>query len=137
MNNAGENVYIEQAIRSDPVLCEMGLQLNIQPRILHNKMERLNKRFLCYSAEHVHHVTELNYLPHYERNYSVRPSKTRFRRMLFCIHKDKMRELCIMLFSEKMHLMQKTYTRLKKQEFVIFQVWDIIGRATKEEQGYT
>ena len=24
MDNAGENVYIEQAIRSDPVLCEMG-----------------------------------------------------------------------------------------------------------------
>ena len=24
MDNAGENIYIEQAIRSDPVLCEMG-----------------------------------------------------------------------------------------------------------------
>ena len=24
MDNAGENVYIEQAIRLDPVLCEMG-----------------------------------------------------------------------------------------------------------------
>ena len=24
MDNAGENIYIKQAIRSDPVLCEMG-----------------------------------------------------------------------------------------------------------------
>ena len=24
MDNAGKNIYIEQAIRSDPVLCEMG-----------------------------------------------------------------------------------------------------------------
>ena len=65
MDNAGENVYIEQAVRSDLVLCKMGIVFEyIKPLILHNKMGKLNKRFLRYSAQHVHHVTELNYLPH-------------------------------------------------------------------------
>ena len=40
MDNAGENVYIEQAIRSDPVLCEMGTVVEYTARILHNKMDR-------------------------------------------------------------------------------------------------
>ena len=31
MDNAGENIYIEQAIRSDPVLCEMGIYSTIYP----------------------------------------------------------------------------------------------------------
>ena len=94
-------------------------------------MEKLNERFLRCSAEHVHHVTELNCLPGYERNYSVRPSETQFRRTQFCVHEAKKRDLCIMFFSKKMHLMLKICICLVKLEFVIFQVWDTIGQAIK------
>ena len=105
MDNAGENIYIKQAIRSDPVLCEMGTVVEYTAHILCNKMEKWNKRFLRYSPEHVHHATEPSYLPDYKRNYSVRPFETWFKRMLFCIHEDKMQDLHIMFLSKNMHLM--------------------------------
>ena len=44
---------------------------------------------------------ELNYLQRYERNYFVKPSKTRFRKTRFCIQEVEKRDLLIMHFSKK------------------------------------
>ena len=115
MDNAGENIYIEQAIRSDPVLCEMGTVIEYTAPYTpqqNGKVEReSNERFPHYLVEHVLHVMELNYLPHNEKKYFGRHSETHLRKKRFCIHKAEKWDLRIMPFSEKMHLMLKTSIR--------------------------
>ena len=56
MDNAGENIYIENAIRSDPVLCEMGTIVKYTAP--YTPVERA---FPTLFGEHVQHVMELCY----------------------------------------------------------------------------
>ena len=105
MDNAGENIYIKQAIRSDPVLCEMGTVVEYIAPYIPQRNGKVEQAFstLFSSARASCNGAKLPTTS--RRNYSMRPSKTRFRRMLFCIHEVETWDLCIMFFSEKMHLM--------------------------------
>ena len=46
MDNAGENIYIEQAIRSDPVLCEMGTVIEYTAPYTPQQNRKVERAFL-------------------------------------------------------------------------------------------
>ena len=105
MDNAGENIYIEQAIRSDPVLCEMGTVVEYTAPYTPQQNGKVERAFpTLFSRAHAS-CNRAKLPTTLQRNYSVRLSETRFRRTLFCIHEVEMRDLRIMLFSKRMHLM--------------------------------
>ena len=47
MDNAGENIYIKQAIRSDPVLCEMGTVIKYTSPYTPRQNAQLNGQSTC------------------------------------------------------------------------------------------
>ena len=80
-----EKIYIEQAIRLDPVLCEMGTVVEYTAPYTPQQNGKVEQAFPTL--------------------FSRAPFETRFRRTLFCIHEVETWDLRIMLFSKRMHLM--------------------------------
>ena len=77
MDNVGENLYIEQAMRSDPVLCEMGTVVEYTAPYTPQQNGKVEQAFPTLFSRACALCNRAKLPTTLQRNYFVRPSKMR------------------------------------------------------------
>ena len=95
-------IYVEKAIRSDPILCEMGTIVEYTAPYTPQQNGKVEHAFTTLFSR-ARAACNGAKLP-IELRKKLFCEALQYKKMLFCIHEHKIQDPCTMLFLEKMHL---------------------------------